>query len=88
MGKYSKATTTVVDVRTPGEFQEGHNDGSINIPLQVLEARIHELKEIKGDILLCCASGGRSGVATNFLQQNGFTNVENAGPWTNVKNFF
>ena len=88
MRKYSKASTTVVDVRTPAEFVGGHNEGSINIPLQEIETRISELEKINGDILLCCASGGRSGLATTILQTKGFKNVENAGPWTNVRNFF
>ena len=68
---------TIVDVRSPAEFMSGHVSGSINIPLQVIASRVNELKEMK-NIILCCASGNRSGQATMFLRQNGIP-CENAG---------
>jgi len=72
---------TIVDVRTPGEFAAGHIDGAKNIPLNEVPNRIDEFKAIEGDIILCCLSGGRSGQATMFLQQNGMKNVYNGGGW-------
>ncbi len=75
---------TIIDVRTPGEFSMGRVEGAINIPLDEVPNRIDEFKAIKGDIILCCASGGRSGQATMFLQQNGMTNVHNGGGWQMV----
>ena len=72
-----------IDVRSPGEFAEGSAPGSINIPLQVLAARIHEIPTDR-PIVLCCASGGRSGMAKMVLEKNGFTRVYNIGPWTNL----
>ncbi len=76
---------TVVDVRTPAEFMGGHVAGSINIPLNELPIRIGELKD-KKNIVLCCASGMRSGNAAVFLKQNGI-DCYNGGPWTDV-NFY
>lgn len=76
--------TTVIDVRTPAEFSGGNVAQSINIPLQELQSRIEELKEIKGEIILCCASGGRSHMATQMLRQQGFDNVHNGGSWLEV----
>ncbi len=75
----------VVDVRTPGEFSMGHVSGSINIPLNELADRMNELKTISGKIILCCASGNRSGQAHLYLLQNGFTEVYNGGSWTDVE---
>ena len=75
---------TIIDVRTPGEFMMGNVEGSINIPLDEVPSRIEEFKTIEGDIILCCASGGRSGQATIFLQQNGLSNVHNGGGWQTV----
>ena len=75
---------TIIDVRTPGEFMMGKVEGSINIPLNEVPARIDEFKNIEGDIILCCASGGRSGQATMFLEQNGLSNVYNGGGWQMV----
>lgn len=75
---------TIIDVRTPGEFMMGKVTGSTNIPLDEVPSRVEEFKNIEGDIVLCCASGARSGQATMFLEQNGMTNVYNGGGWQMV----
>ena len=74
---------TIVDVRTPGEFMGGNVAGSINIPLQELAKRMDEIKKLKAPLVLCCASGGRSGMATQMLTQE---NIEcyNGGSWLDV----
>ncbi len=73
---------TIVDVRTPSEFMGGHVNGSINIPLQEISARLTEFKKMK-NIVLCCASGNRSGQAAAYLKQNGIE-CKNAGSWLEV----
>jgi rhodanese-related sulfurtransferase len=73
----------VVDVRSPAEFAGGNRPGSLNIPLDELPARAHELDRTK-IIVLCCASGTRSGIARGILMAKGFREVLNAGPWTNT----
>ncbi len=73
---------TIVDVRSHGEFMGGHVAGSINIPLQEIPHRLDEFKNMQ-NILLCCASGNRSGQAAYFLKQNGIA-CENAGSWMDV----
>ncbi|MBS1935461.1 MAG: rhodanese-like domain-containing protein [Bacteroidetes bacterium] len=75
---------TIIDVRTPGEYAQGHVKNSINVPLQELHDRIDELQQISGRIVLCCASGIRSAKACKVLQQNGFTNVSDGGSWIDV----
>ena len=72
--------TTIVDVRTEGEFSEGNVHGSINIPLNEVVDRMEELKGMQ-PLVLCCLSGGRSGQATAFLQAQGCDNVHNGGGW-------
>jgi len=74
--------TTIVDVRTPAEFMGGHVMGSINIPLNEIPHKIGELKTSK-DIVLCCASGGRSSQAAMYLKQQGVA-CEDGGSWLNV----
>jgi rhodanese-related sulfurtransferase len=74
---------TIVDVRTPAEFMGGHVAGSINIPLQEIQARIEEIKALPQPIILCCASGNRSGQATAFLKSLGI-NCSNGGSWLDV----
>ena len=74
---------TIVDVRTPAEFIGGNVAGSINIPLQEIQQRIDELKSLKHPLILCCASGNRSGQATHFLSQLGIECC-NGGSWLDV----
>ena len=73
----------IIDVRTTEEFEDGNVSGSINIPLHEIQDRLEELKQIQGPIILCCASGGRSGQATSFLKQHGL-DCENGGSWMQV----
>jgi rhodanese-related sulfurtransferase len=73
---------SIVDVRSPGEFMGGHVSGSVNIPLQEVPNRVDELKAMK-NLVLCCASGNRSGQATAFLRSHGIA-CENGGSWLDV----
>ncbi|TAE88302.1 MAG: rhodanese-like domain-containing protein [Bacteroidetes bacterium] len=77
---------TIVDVRTPGEFMGGNVANSINIPLQELEERIDELKNLPQPLILCCASGGRSAQATYYLSQRGI-DCHNGGSWLDVNDY-
>ncbi|MEZ7929335.1 MAG: rhodanese-like domain-containing protein [Flavobacteriales bacterium] len=72
--------TTIVDVRTEIEFEEGNVVGSINIPLHNIIEKVEELKAMQ-PLVLCCLSGGRSGQATAFLQAQGCDDVHNGGGW-------
>jgi phage shock protein E len=74
---------TIVDVRTYREFQGGNVVGSINIPLNEIPERIEELKRLESPLVLCCASGMRSGQAQHFLSQLG-VECFNGGSWLNV----
>ncbi|MEP7322115.1 MAG: rhodanese-like domain-containing protein [Saprospiraceae bacterium] len=78
-----KNKKTIVDVRTPAEFTGGHVAGSLNIPLQEIQQHIAEIKSLKQPIILCCASGGRSGQAKAFLQSIG-VECENGGSWLDI----
>lgn len=74
---------TIVDVRTPEEFQGGNVAGSVNIPVQQLTSRLEEVKQLKPPLILCCASGGRSGMAQQYLSQQG-VECYNGGSWLDV----
>ncbi len=74
---------TIVDVRTPEEFQGGHVAGSVNIPLHEMNFRLDEIKSLKMPLVLCCASGNRSGMAAQLLQQRGIE-CANGGSWLDV----
>lgn len=68
----------VIDVREKYEYcaVEGHIPGALNYPLNsgVLQQRYEELPR-DGEILVYCRSGGRSNVASNFLDDNGFLHI-------------
>ena len=70
---------SVGDVRTPGEYRDGHYPGAVNIPLNELVQRLNEFKEMKKPIVAYCRSGARSGMAVSLLKQNGFSEVYNGG---------
>ena len=74
---------TIVDVRTQVEFMGGNVTGSINIPLQEIQQRMDEIKNLNQPLVLCCASGNRSGQATQFLSHQGIECV-NGGSWLDV----
>lgn len=73
----------VVDVRTREEFAAGSCPGSINIPLDELQNKAGRLDREK-PVILCCASGARSGMAVRLFKNLGFRTVVNAGPWQNT----
>ncbi len=64
----------VIDVRAPGEWEAGHIDGAINVPLSRLA---DELDELPADrlVVVYCASGYRSGIAASLLRRAGRTEV-------------
>jgi phage shock protein E len=74
---------TIIDVRSPGEFAGGHVKGSSNIPLQDVPTRVEDLRNMPQPLILCCASGNRSGQAAHFLQSHGIA-CENGGSWQAV----
>ncbi|HET7152153.1 MAG TPA: rhodanese-like domain-containing protein, partial [Candidatus Kapabacteria bacterium] len=65
----------LLDVRQPNEHAYADINGLL-IPLGQLPARFKELDPSK-EIIVYCHSGSRSLFATQFLQQQGFTNVKN-----------
>lgn len=70
----------LLDVRTEEEYEEGHAEPSINIPLDRLIEDFTRLnKEVP--VVVVCQSGIRSEHAAAFLQQKAFREVVNGGSW-------
>ncbi len=68
----------ILDVRTPDEYKAGHIPGAGLLPVQVFAENIAKLEEYKEqDILVYCASGNRSTVASKMLIDSGFSRVYN-----------
>ena len=70
------AGAVYVDVRNPPELNEGFAPHAVNIPLGELKQRFGELSKDQ-DLLIYCRSGRRSGAATKFLMDQGYTRVYN-----------
>ncbi|TQR14206.1 rhodanese-like domain-containing protein [Psychrobacillus soli] len=68
----------IIDVREVDEVAEGKIPGAINIPLGLVEFRMHELDKSK-EYILVCRSGGRSGRATEFLEDQGHNVINMQG---------
>ena len=72
--------TLLVDVRTRGEYDAGHPDGAVNIPLlKLLEASQVLLDEGDVPILLTCDAGYRAEIAATKLCETGRKNVSYYG---------
>lgn len=78
-----KQGAMIIDVRSPSEYKGGHIKGSVNIPLQSLQASLSKVPKNKA-IITCCASGMRSGSAKSILKAAGY-NVHNGGGWMSLK---
>src|SRR5688572_15290291 len=75
----------LLDVRSKGEYQSGHIQGSINISVDTLSSNLNKLKDKSKPIITCCASGMRSASAKNILKSNGYAHVHNGGGWSSLQ---
>ena len=66
--------TTIVDIRTKNEWEAGHIEKSINIPLNHLNENIKELTE-SDNLIVYCQGGYRSIIAASLLEREGRFNV-------------
>jgi len=83
VSEYLQNDAVVIDVRTPAEFADGHVEGSINIPLNIVANKIETIRKYNKQVITCCRSGARSGTAANILNNNGIDSI-NGGPWQSV----
>ncbi|KAL4532042.1 hypothetical protein Ndes2437B_g02469 [Nannochloris sp. 'desiccata'] len=80
----------LVDVRTPEEFEKGHFEGAVNIPVKIVSGDgmvdnpdfDEQVKEKLGDkkearIICTCFGGGRGGVASGKLVDWGYNSISN-----------
>ncbi|WP_243850478.1 rhodanese-like domain-containing protein [Modestobacter marinus] len=63
---------TLIDVRTPAEYETAHIAGSINIPLPLVQAHAEQLAgDLDGPVVLVCQAGGRARTAHAALTAAG-----------------
>ena len=61
-----------LDVREPYEYESGHVEGSLHIPIGEIAARWEEVPDGR-DVVVVCQVGQRSGLVAEFLRQHGRT---------------
>lgn len=76
---------TILDVRTPDEFNQDHVEGALNIPIDQVASRIDEIKALPKPIVTYCGSGKRAGMAVSILNENGISDVTNGGGISDMK---
>ncbi len=81
-----KEGAVILDVRSKGEYTNGHIRGSLNIPVDQLNKNLQRFSDKNKVIITCCASGNRSGMAKNILKGKGYTQVYNGGGWMSLQN--
>lgn len=70
----AKEQYTLVDVRTPEEYQQGHIQGAINIPHNEIADNLDKLPSDK-PIVVYCRSGRRAQTALEILSKQGFNDI-------------
>ncbi len=69
---------TLLDVRSSGEFMDGHLAGAVNVPMENLEEQIWELDH-DHPIIVYCGHGSKSLIAARMLDRMGFLVMAAAG---------
>ncbi len=77
-------SVTIVDVRTPQEFADGHIDGAVNIPVELPDFmdRVSEL-DPSGTYAVYCRSGNRSQPAVDGMASAGINGIYELESGTN-----
>lgn len=71
-------SVVLLDTRTPGEYGRGHMEGFLNIPVDTLRERMHEIPQGR-PVYVICQSGLRSYIAARILEGHGFEVYNFAG---------
>lgn len=66
----------ILDVREQSEYDAGHVAGAVLIPTGEVAGRLSEIPT-EGTVIVMCRSGNRSSRITQFLREQGYTNVHN-----------
>jgi rhodanese-related sulfurtransferase len=73
LGDTTNPDPTLIDVRTPAEFEAGHIPGAVNVPLDELRGSLDDICGVleDHDVVLVCRSGNRAGQAQEALHRAG-----------------
>ena len=69
----------LIDVRTGPEYEAGHIEGAINVPLVSIHFIVDHVRDIEAPVYVYCQTGARSGQAVSMIREMGYKNVKNVG---------
>ena len=69
----------LIDVRTGPEYEAGHIEGAINVPLNSIHFIVNHVRDITAPVYVYCQSGARSGQAVSMIREMGYKSVTNIG---------
>jgi hydroxyacylglutathione hydrolase len=75
LSRITDRTVTIVDVRDPSEWSDGHIEGSLPLPLSELGDGRNGALGLKPPLAVVCASGVRAAVAASILRRSGHNPV-------------
>ncbi|AEH01453.1 MULTISPECIES: rhodanese-like domain-containing protein [unclassified Lacinutrix] len=81
---YLNNGAVILDVRSQREWDKGHIENAVHIPIDELNNRVDEVKALNKPIIACCESGVRSAKAAKFLNLNNISAI-NGGGWIGLK---
>jgi rhodanese-related sulfurtransferase len=64
--RHDPSLPQLIDCRSAGEFAAGHVPGSLNIPVEELPSRLHDIDPSR-PVVFICASGRRARVAADLV---------------------
>jgi rhodanese-related sulfurtransferase len=83
LGRLVREGATIVDVRPDEEYQEGHIQGALHVPVGELLQRLHQIPKDR-PVVTCNAADANSAVAMEILQPHGYRAYD-AGAWTTLR---
>ncbi|MFA6024622.1 MAG: rhodanese-like domain-containing protein [Candidatus Gracilibacteria bacterium] len=72
--KNNQEKVFLMDVRTPGEFEDRHLEGALNISVETIPGRLQEIPQDK-TVVVYCEHGSRSKLAAAYLANHGYPEV-------------
>lgn len=83
--QYLEQGAVILDVRSQKEWDVGHIEGSMHVPLDHLTDKVGDIKRLDKPVIVCCESGVRAAKAAKFLNLNNIK-ATNGGGWVSLKN--
>ncbi|MGM0598963.1 MAG: rhodanese-like domain-containing protein [Candidatus Rifleibacteriota bacterium] len=72
----------IIDVRSPGEFNQSSLDEAINIPVDEIKQKVEKIiPDKETPLLIFCLTGTRSAIAKSIFKSAGYKNVHNLGSY-------